>query len=52
MTVLANEQVIQGLCERCESTVEMRELPQWFFKITNYAEELLDSIPDIDWAFN
>jgi leucyl-tRNA synthetase len=50
MTVLANEQVIQGLCERCESTVEMRELPQWFFKITKYAEELLDNIPDIDWS--
>ena len=36
MTVLANEQVIQGLCERCDASVEMRELPQWFFKITNY----------------
>ena len=41
-TVLANEQVINGLCERCTSTVTHRDLNQWFFKITDYAEELLD----------
>ncbi len=40
-TVLANEQVEAGLCWRCESTVTQRELDQWFFKITDYAEELL-----------
>jgi leucyl-tRNA synthetase len=39
-TVLANEQVVGGLCERCETPAEMRRLEQWFFKITDYAEEL------------
>ncbi|HAO93999.1 MAG: leucine--tRNA ligase [Deltaproteobacteria bacterium GWB2_55_19] len=41
-TVLANEQVEDGLCWRCDSTVEMKDLEQWFLKITHYAEELLD----------
>ncbi len=50
MTVLANEQVIQGQCERCESVVEQRLLPQWFFKITHYAQALLDNIEGIDWS--
>jgi leucyl-tRNA synthetase len=40
-TVLANEQVIAGLCERCESPVSLKRLEQWFFRITSYAEELL-----------
>lgn len=40
-TVLANEQVINGSCERCKTTVEKRELAQWFFKITDYADRLL-----------
>jgi len=40
-TVLANEQVVNGGCERCKSTVEKRELAQWFFKITDYADRLL-----------
>ncbi len=40
-TILANEQVIDGQCWRCSSTVEQKELEQWFFKITDYAEELL-----------
>lgn len=43
-TVLANEQVISGRCERCESLVEKRVLSQWFFKITNYAGRLLDDM--------
>lgn len=43
-TVLANEQVIDGLCWRCDSSVEKRELEQWFLKITNYAEELLSDL--------
>jgi leucyl-tRNA synthetase len=43
-TVLANEQVRGGLCWRCDSLVEMRELDQWFFKITDYAQELLDDL--------
>ncbi len=41
-TVLANEQVIQGACERCGTMVERRNLTQWFFKITDYAQRLLD----------
>ena len=49
-TVLANEQVLGGLCERCDAPVEQRELPQWFFKITNYAERLLDNLRQIDWS--
>ena len=50
MTVLANEQVLSGLCERCESSVEQRQLPQWFFRITDYAGQLLDNLADIDWS--
>ncbi len=49
-TVLANEQVVAGLCERCDAPVEQRELPQWFFKITNYAERLLDNLTHLDWS--
>ena len=49
-TVLANEQVIAGACERCESGVEQRELPQWFFKITDYAERLLGNLETLDWS--
>jgi leucyl-tRNA synthetase len=41
-TVLANEQVVDGKCERCDSPVSKRDLEQWFFRITKYAEELLD----------
>ncbi len=47
-TVLANEQVEDGLCWRCESTVTPRELEQWFFRITDYAEELLDHTYKMD----
>ncbi len=43
-TVLANEQVEDGKCWRCESEVQQKELPQWFFKITAYAEELLECL--------
>ncbi|HBN86328.1 MAG TPA: leucine--tRNA ligase, partial [Clostridiales bacterium] len=49
MTVLANEQVIDGHCERCDSEVKRRDLTQWFFKITAYADELLDMLPSMDW---
>ena len=49
-TVLANEQVIAGLCERCDAPVEQRELPQWFFRITDYAARLLDNLERIDWS--
>ncbi len=48
-TVLANEQVIDGECERCHSVVKRRDLTQWFFKITDYADELLDMLPKLDW---
>ncbi len=48
-TVLANEQVIQGKCWRCDSVVELKNLSQWFFKITDYAEELLEGLDKIDW---
>jgi len=43
-TVLANEQVVEGACERCESLVEKKQLEQWFFKITDYAQRLLDDL--------
>jgi leucyl-tRNA synthetase len=49
-TVLANEQVIAGLCERCDSEVEQRRLPQWYFKISQYAPRLLDNIAGLDWS--
>lgn len=48
-TVLANEQVIDGHCERCETEVTRRDLEQWFFKITAYAERLLEGHQRIDW---
>ncbi|MCF7918438.1 MAG: leucine--tRNA ligase [Candidatus Cloacimonetes bacterium] len=48
-TVLANEQVEDGSCWRCGSEVRQKELEQWFFKITDYAEELLDFSKMIDW---
>src|SRR5216117_3921537 len=49
-TVLANEQVIDGRCERCDTPVEHRFLDQWFFRITNYAERLLENLPSLDWS--
>jgi leucyl-tRNA synthetase len=49
-TVLANEQVIDGRCERCDTPVEQRFLDQWFFRITNFAERLLANLDDIDWS--
>ncbi len=48
-TVLANEQVVDGSCERCQTEVTRKNLTQWFFKITAYAQELLDMLPDLDW---
>ena len=48
-TVLANEQVVNGECERCHSTVVKKDLTQWFFKITDYAEELLQGLNGLDW---
>ncbi|NCN45294.1 MAG: leucine--tRNA ligase [Candidatus Pacebacteria bacterium CG10_big_fil_rev_8_21_14_0_10_36_11] len=48
-TVLANEQVVNGKCERCDSLVEQRDLKQWYFKITEYKDELLTGLDDVDW---
>ncbi|MBP3867135.1 MAG: leucine--tRNA ligase, partial [Eggerthellaceae bacterium] len=47
-TVLANEQVIEGRCWRCHSEVEKRDLTQWYFKITDYAQELLDDLDQLE----
>ena len=49
-TVLANEQVINGRCERCDTPVEQRSLDQWFFRITDYAERLLRNLDTLDWS--
>jgi len=49
-TVLANEQVINGACERCGTAVEQRFLEQWFFRITDYAPRLLENLDWIDWS--
>lgn len=46
-TVLANEQVVDGGCERCDTPVEKKALEQWYFRITDYAQELLDSMVDL-----
>ncbi|MEA2333144.1 MAG: leucyl-tRNA synthetase [Thermoleophilaceae bacterium] len=48
-TVLANEQVVDGRCERCGAEVEVRQLEQWFFRITDYADRLLDDLETIEW---
>ncbi|GAB4281449.1 MAG: leucine--tRNA ligase [Candidatus Rifleibacteriota bacterium] len=48
-TILANEQVEQGLCWRCESQVEKKDLKQWFFRITEYADRLIDDLKTVDW---
>ncbi len=47
-TVLANEQVIAGLCERCDNAVTKKKLNQWYFKITDYAERLLDDMKELE----
>ena len=47
-TVLANEQVVQGQCERCDSLVEKKELEQWYFKTTEFSEELLPDLDSLD----
>ena len=47
-TVLANEQVIDGCCWRCDNPVERKEIPQWFIRITDYAEQLLDDLDELE----
>ena len=49
-TVLANEQVVGGVCERCKTPVEQRSLEQWFFRISDYAPRLLENLEHIDWS--
>jgi leucyl-tRNA synthetase len=49
-TVLANEQVVGGLCERSQTPVEQRLLEQWFFRISEYAPRLLENLDNIDWS--
>jgi leucyl-tRNA synthetase len=48
-TVLANEQVVNGKCERCDAVVERKNLKQWYFKTTDYAQDLLDGLDRIEW---
>jgi len=48
-TVIANEQVIDGKCERCSNEISKRNMKQWFFKITDFAEELLSGLDGLDW---
>ena len=48
-TVLANEQVVNGLCERCDTAVIQKDLTQWMFKITDYSNALIDDIKNLDW---
>ncbi|WP_411170194.1 leucine--tRNA ligase [Clostridium sp. MB05] len=48
-TVLANEQVLEGACERCSTEVTKKDLTQWFLKITDYADELLEKLDTLDW---
>ena len=48
-TILANEQIVENKCERCDSVVTQKELEQWLFKTTDYAEALLADLQDLDW---
>lgn len=48
-TVLANEQVVNGLCERCDSEVVQKDMKQWYFKITEYKDQLIDDLIQVDW---
>ncbi|NCN83173.1 MAG: leucine--tRNA ligase [Candidatus Pacebacteria bacterium] len=48
-TVLANEQVVNGACERCETEVIQKKMKQWFFKITDYKDELISGLDQVDW---
>ena len=49
-TVLADEQIEEGVCERCKAIPQKKEMKQWFFKITDYAQRLLDGLDEIDWS--
>ena len=47
--MLANEQVVEGLCERCDHEVIQKDLEQWYFKITAYQDELIEGLDQVDW---
>ena len=49
-TVLANEQVVDGKCERCKNEVTQKDLEQWFFKVTEYADELIEDLGKLEWS--
>ena len=49
LTGLANEEVVDGDCERCGTEVEQKKIPQWVLKITAYAEKLLDGLDTLEW---
>jgi len=49
LTVLANEQVVNGICERCETEIVQKKMKQWFFKITDYADRLIKDLDKLDW---
>jgi len=48
-TVLANDQVVDGACERCKAEIVQKKMPQWFIKITDYADRLIADLDTIDW---
>lgn len=48
-TVLANDQVVDGKCERCKSEIQQQQKPQWFIKITDYADRLIKDLDLVDW---
>lgn len=48
-TVLANDQVVDGKCERCETVIIQKKHPQWYIKITDYADQLIDDLDELDW---
>ena len=49
-TVLADEQIEGGVCERCKSQPQKKEMKQWFFRITKFADRLLDGLDEMDWS--
>ena len=51
-TVLSDEQIVGGECERCDTKTEKKEMKQWFFKITDYADKLLDNLEKLDWSID
>jgi leucyl-tRNA synthetase len=50
LTVLADEQIEEGSCERCKTTPEKKNMKQWFFRITDYADRLLEGLEEMDWS--